>query len=218
MLKLQDYNKSRIVVSYKDCNSINLDRVQSIVLSRVDDISCIDISTTIVTYNRENSLSFLKGDSIILEYDNLNFFDFTSIEVKIYLTNNYIIDTSSIGSNVILGSSLLNDFTNSTQIKIDSTTYVIDKDYSTLNELTLTTPLISTNSSYQVITSELNYLFPLKALIEKSRGIISDLNCSDCIDIDKETRYVIRFMGLQTAVKCSDKQKALTLFNELKTC
>jgi hypothetical protein len=218
MLKLLDYNKKRIVVSYKDCNSINLDRVQSIVLSRVDDINCLDISTTIITFNTEDSLLFLKGDNIVVDYENVNFFDFTAIQVKIYLTGNYVIETSAIGNNVIAGTSLLNDFTSSTTIKIEDTIYTIDKDYSTLNELTLTTPLVSTNSAYQVIIAEVNYLFPLKALIEKSRKVISDLDCSNCSDIDKETRYVIRFMSLQTAVKCNDKQKALTLFNELKTC
>lgn len=217
MLKLLSYNKSRIILKYTDCNSINLDRVQSVSLNRLAGIDC-DISSPIVTFDLDQSLSFLKGEETLVLYDNLNYDDFTQVTVSIKLSGNYSIEQSNVGNNKIIGSGIKADFSISNTIEINDTLYNIDRDYSTENELILTTPLVSTSNNYNTIFNDPNYLFPLETLKIKAKDVITKISCTNCKEIDSQYNYVMRFMSLQQALNCNDKQTALELYNFLKLC
>lgn len=217
MLKLIDYNSERIVVVYTDCSpTLDKSRVQSVVLQTGGDSSCGILPNNIITYQQQEGIELLSGQSKIIEYYNLKQEVPNNFNLVINTTGLYSIEFSAIGSNVVEGNQILNDFKDTDLIIISGKQYTIDKSRSTKNKLILYTPLTSTSSTYLIPIVSKEILFPLEFFKSKAINYITsikDVCCSN--EIDKGTDFAFKFLALQQAIKCNNQEEALTLFNYL---
>lgn len=215
MLKLIDYNTEKISLLYTDCDpTLNKSRVHSIILETNDD----ECSNPIEVFNldRDLSLFLLSGRVHTLEYYNLKLKQINKFTLKINITGTYNIESSSIGSNIVLGNQILADFKLTNKITIGSKTYTIDKTKSSQSRLFLTEPLISTSSTYRIAIEEKVSLFPLNELRIIGIDHIVNINKTCCSDnLDKGIDFVSKFMALEQAIKCNNIERAETLYKYL---
>lgn len=216
MLKLVDYNSEKITVVYTDCNpNLNKVRVQSIILeTAIDD--CNAQAVEVFNYGRDVALFLLGGKPQTVAYYNLNLTNINKFNLKINVTGAYIIQNSTIGSNIIEGNQILEDFKIGDKITIGAKTYTVDKSKSSQSRLFLTEPLVSTSNSYKVALIEKVSLFPMNSLRVEGINHITGIKTSCCSEgIDKGIDFVSKFMALEQAIKCNNVEKAELLYTYL---
>lgn len=218
MLQLVDYDKNRIIVVYKDCNStLNKGRVLSAKLQFSADDSCTISNSTVIAFNQEQILSLINGGNPLSYGLRINDKDkdLVKLDFTVYLSSIYNIE--GYGDDYVEGSNILNDFSDSTHIIINNVEYEINKNISTINKLYLNSPIQGSVSSYIVPIVYKETLFPTRFLLEKLENMVAGLTNACCEALKNSMEFTIKYTSLNKAISCCDKGGAIKLFNLLKS-